>query len=541
MSDVDTIHPAPDEAEYREQVLERFTTRARSLTKQFTILIIFAFGFLVFIIVPLAALNFDAAHGKAQKAEIEKLTAQSEALEAKRATQEQKVGILQGNISSLNDVLDRKSREAKARDADRKRLKTDLSQNDARQQTLQNQAKSLESAAKGVEKTLASFDAGQRVDDLRNWFSVTAFASDRDPACESADRSVYIGCLVRKKLEADWGRDFSLVRREVVEPLRKIAPDVAEAIESELSAVKETFGERLEENRDFWRSVTGKTAFMGGLSGDFKQAFGDIGKIVTLRLEFIAQQSKSLEAEITESAQAGQALEDHIAALDRELTEIGAETEARSRELDGELSAIANIESAQAELADKILRFEKQLADLPKPEDIEAAREIIEKRLNGLASPFGDIPISLKEALLAYPLILTAGFMICTLLLSRLLALRREFRDSLAREQTLTEENVKRRVATLAPLWFDSGRAFWGNPTLVLALLIPIALFVVTGWLTLNDWLLPLGKTASAENLRWFYGGLYGLGLAVFATGLFRVQSAWTRDRAMPLSTNPVS
>ena len=159
--------------------------------------------------------------------------------------------------------------------------------------------------------------------------------------------------------------------------------------------------------------------------------------------------------------------------------------------------------------------------------------------LAGFESPFGKIPIGLKEAVLAYPLILAAGFMVCTLLLSRLLALRREFRISLAREETLTKADVGRRVATLAPLWFDAGRAFWGNPTLILALLIPFALFVATGWLILNDWLLPLGDTASATNLRTFYTVLYGIGLAVFAAGLLRVQRAWTQDQAMPAPASP--
>ncbi len=88
MSDVHTIQPSPDETEYREQVLERFMTRARSLTNHFAILMIFAFGFLVFVIVPLATLNFDAAHVKAQKAALDELTAQSEELKAERATLE---------------------------------------------------------------------------------------------------------------------------------------------------------------------------------------------------------------------------------------------------------------------------------------------------------------------------------------------------------------------------------------------------------------------------------------------------------------------
>lgn len=539
MSDTHTSQPPPDEANYREQVLERFTARARSLTNQYTILMIFAFGFLVFIIVPLAALNFDAAHVKAQKADLEKLTAQSEELSAEHATQEQEIDFLRGKITSLNFNLELKRQEATERAGERTRLEKDLAENNAQRQQLLDQAKSLKSAVKGIETTLASFDADQRVGNLRTWFFDTALSANRDPECENTERRVYLRCLVKKKLESDWQHDFSLIRQKVVEPLGEIALAVAETIDTELSSIKKAFGERLEENQDFWQSFEGKEVFMDGLSDDFNQAFEKIRGIVNSALVRIAEKSIFLEAKVGELAQAGQTLENDLAALDRERTRIEAETEAEFQELAGKESAMDENERGQAELAAQVARVQKQIDELPDPEDIEEERAEIETRLASFESPFGTIPIGLKEAVLAYPLILAAGFMVCTLLLSRLLALRGEFRNSLAREQVLSEADVNRRVATLAPLWFDAGRAFWGNPTLVLALLIPFALFVAAGWLILNDWLLQLGDTASATNLRTFYTGLYGLGLAVFAAGLFRVQSAWAQDQAMSLPANP--
>lgn len=539
MSDTHTSQPPPDEANYREQVLERFTARARSLTNQYTILMIFAFGFLVFIIVPLAALNFDAAHVKAQKADLEKLTAQSEELSAEHATQEQEIDFLRGKITSLNFNLELKRQEATERAGERTRLEKDLAENNAQRQQLLDQAKSLKSAVKGIETTLASFDADQRVGNLRTWFFDTALSANRDPECENTERRVYLRCLVKKKLESDWQHDFSLIRQKVVEPLGEIALAVAETIDTELSSIKKAFGERLEENQDFWQSFEGKEVFMDGLSDDFNQAFEKIRGIVNSALVRIAEKSIFLEAKVGELAQAGQTLENDLAALDRERTRIEAETEAEFQELAGKESAMDENERGQAELAAQVARVQKQIDELPDPEDIEEERAEIETRLASFEPPFGTIPIGLKEAVLAYPLILAAGFMVCTLLLSRLLALRGEFRNSLAREQVLSEADVNRRVATLAPLWFDAGRAFWGNPTLVLALLIPFALFVAAGWLILNDWLLQLGDTASATNLRTFYTGLYGLGLAVFAAGLFRVQSAWAQDQAMSLPANP--
>ncbi len=541
MSDARASQPPPDEAEYREQVLERFTARARSLTNQFTILMVFAFVFLVFIIVPLAELNFDAAHVDVQQAEIEALTEESKALEVKRTAQEEEVNTLRGKITSLNFILEQKRRDAEERGGERSVVEKNLTQNSALRQERQDQAQSLESAVQGMERTLASFDAGQRVDNLRQWFKDTAFAGNRDPDCEGDTDSAYLSCLVKQKLEADWERDFSLIRQEVIEPLRTIAPAVAVTIEGEMSAVKKTYRERLKANRDFWHSITGKEVFMGRLSDDFNHAFENIKDTVNLRLDKIAQQSAKFEEEIDRLAQSGQQLKDELAALDREVTQIEAEVETNLQELDGKEAAIAAIESAQTALNDQIAENENQLEALPSLTEIKKQRDDIETRLASFQSPFGAIPIGLKEAVIAYPLILAAGFMVCTLLMSRLLALRREFRNSLAQDKALSETNVARRVATLAPLWFDPDRALWANPALVLALFIPFALFFATAWLILNDWLLQLGDTDSAIQLRRFYTVLYALGLAAFAAGLVRVIRAWTQDRAMPASANPAT
>ncbi len=544
-----TDQPPPDEPEYREQVLERFTARARSLTQQFTILMIFAFGFLVFIIVPLAELNFDAAHVDEQKAQIKTLTELTAKLEEERTAQQQEVDFLHGNITSLNFVLEEKRRKAEARAAGRTGLQRDLKDNGAQRQQRQDQARSLESAIAGIERGLASFDADQRVADLRDWFFNTDFWSDRDPECqdiaednaEDESERIYLRCMVRKKLESDWQQDFALLRQDVVDPLRDIAPDVAGAVEDEVSAVKRRFRERLAENQDFWQSIQAKADFMDRLFDDFNLSFENIRAIVNQRLDKIAQQLAELEAEIAELERAGQELEAELAALEQELDQIAAETEAKFQELAGKEKTIADIETARAEAAGQIVALEEQLSDLPSLEEINQERADIEMRLSSFESPFGAIPIGLQEAVLAYPLILAAGFMVCALLLARLLHLRREFRNSLARDKDLSEANVSQRVATLAPLWFDPDRKIWANPALVIALFIPFALFSTTAWLIVNDWLLQLGDTTSAINLRRFYAGLYGLGLVVFAVSAVRVRRAWTRYQTGPAPASAAS
>ena len=75
-----------DEAEYRKQVLDRFGARSKSLTKQFSILLIFVCGFLAFIIVPMGFLNYDADQIDAQLARLENLMKERDALKNRHAS-----------------------------------------------------------------------------------------------------------------------------------------------------------------------------------------------------------------------------------------------------------------------------------------------------------------------------------------------------------------------------------------------------------------------------------------------------------------------
>ncbi len=531
MSDESTIQPFADESAYYDQVLQRFSARARSFNSQVTILLIFAFAFLVFVIVPLAALNFDAEHVDAQEAEREDLAQRSKALEAERAKLASDVDTLRGNITSLNTVLDTKQQEAAARTNQRATLEQKVVANKQAAQKLEDQATKLIQAMPEVERVLASFNANQRVTDLRDWFLDAAYGGPRDPQCTDSDERAYMSCLVRRKLEADWERDFSLISREVVEPLKDVAPNIASAIESTIHEVKQNFRDNLAANRSFWRSIGGKAEFMDQLEGEFHDAFEVINDTVKLRLDKISQETTRLEGEVAELEASRKALEQQLAGLDSELAALESEVKDKSAELDGKVAEIDKIESERAALAEQQAQIESRLVALPDPAKIDEERARIETRLSSFQSPFGTLPIGLNEAVLAYPLILAVGFTICALLLGRLLYLRSELHSLLQRQMPAALEDVNRRLEALAPIWFDPQRWAWRNVGAAVAFGVPLVLFGATGWLILNDWLLHLGDTPSAVNIRIFYGIVYAVGVAIFVAGIVCLVAAAKRYR----------
>ena len=188
-----------------------------------------------------------------------------------------------------------------------------------------------------------------------------------------------------------WDHDFSIIRRDVIKPLRIMLPDVAKDIETEVSAVKQTFHDNLERNQDFWRSFSGKEAFMDILSNEFRQTYQKIRDIVNVRDEEIVQQSTDIGTKIANLKIVDQTLGRDLAKLDQKLKEIDAETKAKARELDDEESSIKINEQKQAQLTNEVELLQEQLAALPSSEEIEQQRADIKERVKNFESPFGTL------------------------------------------------------------------------------------------------------------------------------------------------------
>lgn len=524
MSADSTPQPFTDDAAYYEQVQRRFSSRSQSFNKQISVLVTFSLAFLVFVIVPLVALNADKEHVEMQEANRDNLVKRLKGLDTERVALMADVDRIRDSIASLTDALQTDRGNAKRHNIERSKLTNEIEKIRQETQVFEARAKKLKQASQDGKQILASFDANKRVDDLRNWFIDAAYkAGSGGPECNqyTVGEREYMRCIVRLKLEGDWNRDFKFLNEKIVLLLREIAPNAAIDVEVTLKEARKRFQSNLDQNRDFWTTIDGKGEFMGELNSVFSHAFNKISEIVQQKLNQNNQKLANVLQEASELEALRRVLEQRLAVLDGKLAALESDVEKQSGQLKNKEAGIEDNKIRSTQITGEIAEAEAELKLLPTPDKIVEDRNRIEKRVNSFKSPFGSLPIGLNEAVFAYPLILAIGTAICAFLLRRLLKLRGELHSVLKRLMSVTNEDIDRRLEILAPIWFDPGRAIWRNLGVVLAFAVPLVLFAASAWLVFNDWLLRLGRTPSAVDLRVFYGIVYlcGAGVILVAIG----------------------
>lgn len=445
---------APDD-EYRKQVLTRYEARHKSLTSRFSILVIFGLGFLAFILVPLIAFKLDADRVARELAAktltIETLQNENAGFHADQDRLQHERDLLNGKLTSLEFVRVQKEEEARAAQEEIAAREGELAEIETRTAELRQRLERLQATQERMEKTLSRFEPSERVAAFREWFLDMADRSEQDVSCADDDWQRYYACMVRQKLQLHWDEDFTVVREEVVTPLLAIESAAARSIEEELLQVREAFEASLEANPDFWRTIDQKLVFMEQLAEQWDRAFETVQAIATDRVADIRRTAGPLEQELDRLAEAQTTLKEQLATLAAEQTEIAAELEegfAQAEEFERQQAAI---ERQADENRQALAENQSQLASLKdRRSEIELQQAAIEARIKDFESPFGKLPLGLSEAVLAFPFIIAAWFLVCALMLAELIGLRREYHAQVRAIFPGDPDTVRHRVAVLA-------------------------------------------------------------------------------------------
>jgi DNA repair exonuclease SbcCD ATPase subunit len=521
--------PTTPDDEYRKQVLARYETRHKSFSKQFSILIIFGLSFLAFILVPMIAFKLEAdrvAQALDEKARtIERLQKENEEFLAEQARLREEQDLLNGKLTSLVFVQGQKQEDARVARDELMEVAGGLDAIKAKTDELEDRLRPLRATEERMGKALSRFVPSERMEAFRAWFLDMADRSDEDPACAVLGASVsYFACMVERKLQTDWDQDFALIRTEVVTPLLAIEPAAAQSIKDQLVRVRAAFEARLEDNPDFWHTVDQKLVFMEKLLEEWDRAFGAIQAIATERMAEIQKAAGPLEQELARLGEERKALDGRLEGLEREQAEIAQELKTGFAQAEQFEQRQKTIEAQIKQAAQARDAVRTQLTTLEaRRTEIQSELDDIEARIKAFQSPFGTLPLGLKEAALAFPFVMTAGFLVCALLLADLVGLRREYHDQMDARSPGEPAVVRRRVALVAPLWFDPLKLSWRGLGALVLFLIPVAIFFAIVRLIASGWLLQLDTEPSDRFLTQFYNGLYLLGALLLAIGLWRV------------------
>lgn len=161
----------------------------------------------------------------------------------------------------------------------------------------------------------------------------------------------------------------------------------------------------------------------------------------------------------------------------------------------------------------------------------DSNREKIADRLNQIQFPFGKLPITLNESIVAFPITLGIGFVISSFYLSDSIRIRKELHSLYkSKYNDSSKESLKKRTLILTPLWIDPLSSKMNIVLKFAVFIIPLAIFAVSCYFIISYVL--FGQDSELSDSLFYYEStyltyifiiLYLLCIVLFSAGLFTI------------------
>jgi septal ring factor EnvC (AmiA/AmiB activator) len=525
--------------EHRQRLFDRYEKESAAFSRLFTALLLFSVFFLAFALAPYAILQ---RHRQVIGREI---AASSGKLEERRREAEQRrsdLAALQAQVDQKQQTLDTLGREVEKNEANARALAATVASNQSRiRDNAAERARvsaaltALREAQQRIDVTRADPEANVR--DLRDYIAELQREHDRralrpTPACPQSEQLALVSCLVRERVRTRIAELFQPLEESVVPAIARVDAAAATDLQQRLTALRGELQRRPLENPDFWRTVDEKYLFFGGIDEEFRRLVHELRPVAARALDTMKARSDALAQELG-------ALQQQSAAMSRQ-REAARATQAklvddRARLQDDirEVSdARATAEGERKRLEAEVARLHADKKRLESDQTASQARQSeIEKRLSSIQSPFGTLPIGLREGILSFPFVLAVAYLVSAGNLAESMRLRGTCHRLYRQWDQLGQVVTDGQLSLFAPLWIDPVLPARRQATAIGLLTVPVAIFVIA--LSL---IVYVSSIAAAPPLR---GGpawtLYGLAsvvaVGVLAVSVHRIRDAW---RAYP-------
>jgi archaellum component FlaC len=142
---------------------------------------------------------------------------------------------------------------------------------------------------------------------------------------------------------------------------------------------------------------------------------------------------------------------------------------------------------------------------------ITKAKTDIENRLEKIQSPFGTLPVGLKEAVLAFPIAVAAGIILYGFALADMIRLRKFYHHSTIECYQETEKIEPNAISIMAPVWIDPLGGYSANRWRILMLCLPVLALGITLMLIFYSWYISPIQPGLSPFIRIVYLALYVL------------------------------
>lgn len=159
----------------------------------------------------------------------------------------------------------------------------------------------------------------------------------------------------------------------------------------------------------------------------------------------------------------------------------------------------------------------------------DSNKEKIAIRLEQIQFPFGKLPITLNESIVAFPIALGIGFVISSFYLSDSIRIRKELHYWYKKKyKESSKESLKKRTLLLTPLWIDPLSSTMNIVLKYTIFVIPLVIFAVSCYFIISYILFGQDKESSDSlfyyeptYLTYIFITLYVLSMVLFSAGLF--------------------
>jgi septal ring factor EnvC (AmiA/AmiB activator) len=519
--------------EHRQRLFDRYQNEAGAFSRLFTGLLIFSAFFLAFALVPYAVLQHNrqvlARSIIGADRELEKRKQEAAELETQLKDMQAQAKQRNQLVAALAERVKATEQKASAAAARVTRNQTQAAKNSADQKQTGDALEALRQSQAVIGATRT--DPETTVREVRTYLSeLTRDAGSLRPdaACPEPDSWRLIGCRLGQRVSARITERFQPLEQNVIPAIARIDESAGADLRQKLATVRTRLQRRPLDQPNFWRTSAEKEHFSQELEQEFRVVVQELRQVADRAVVRLRNRSEELEQDLSR-------LRDGNAAFQKDVDAARADQEKLSRERNQLEDDIAKTRAAQdkaevnrPQLKEQMAQLTKDKAQLTEAQNLSRGQqEDIAKRLSSIQSPFGTLPIGLREGILSFPLVVAAAYLLSAGSLASAIRLRgtchRLYREWDERGQVVTDG----QVALFAPLWIDPALGARAQPMAIALLLLPVPIFLAAVAL-----IVYISRISEAPPLRGTMGwGLYGLAslaaLCAILLALRRIRNAW--------------
>jgi hypothetical protein len=110
-------------------------------------------------------------------------------------------------------------------------------------------------------------------------------------------------------------------------------------------------------------------------------------------------------------------------------------------------------------------------------------------KLKEIEFPFGKIPVSINQSISFFPIGLSIGFLICSILLADTIKLRKAYYNEITKNKTNNEKKERgKKISVVAPLWIDPTASKIYQIIKFIIILMPLVFFGISIYYIYHSW-----------------------------------------------------